>query len=144
MLTITLDQLNARMKDFSYGEEEKANKPHLISEENLDNSKLLMTAAETANFVHNLTFMIGDPVPESSLASYLILLTVKFFDYCYLPCYDNVDIEEWRALIEEMNNSYIHILGQHMKPHHHLGIHFPTDTLKYGPLRYARTIRFLF
>lgn len=49
----TLEQLNDRIVNFSYGEDEKANKPHPISLQNLREDKLRMTASETATFIHN-------------------------------------------------------------------------------------------
>lgn len=137
----TLDQLNTRLKNFSYGEEEKSNKPKAISKEHLNQNKLKMTAAETANFLHNLPFLIGDYIPENNLAWQLVLSTIKFHDFCYLPCYDDNDIMEWKNNIADMHTLYTNICKTHLKPHHHLALHFPTDTLKMGPLRYLRTIR---
>lgn len=137
----TLEQLNKRMQDFSYGEEEKSNTPKLITKKHLDESKLKMTAAETANFVHNIPFLLGDLVPEGNEAWRLKLLTVKFFDFCYLPCYGDKDLADWKQNIADMHTSYINVCETHLKLHHHISIHFPTDTLKMGPLRYLRTIR---
>lgn len=138
---ITLEQLNTRMKNFSYGEQEKSNKPNIIFKEQLENEKFRMTAAEKANFVQNLTFIIGDLIPEDNDVWKLILKTVSFFDFCNLPCFEKEDIAEWREVIKEMNDLYIEVLSQHLKPHHHFATHFPTDTEKFGPLKFARTIR---
>lgn len=137
----TLDQLNNRMKHFSYGEEEKANKPHFILDADLDKINLKMTAAEMTNFVHNLPFIIGDLVPEGHVVWLFLLDTITFFDFCYLPCYENEDLNEWKEIIKRMHEDYIHIFGTHLKPVHHFSIHFPADTKKYGPLRYTRSIR---
>lgn len=138
----TLNELINRMKTFSYGEEEKVNKAHRILKDHLVKGKLKMTAAETSNFIQNITFIIGDLVPEENIVWPLILQTVKFFDFCYLPCYEQDDIREWREIIFEMHDSYIEIFGDHLKPHHHFATHFPADTEKFGPLRYVRTIRY--
>lgn len=137
----TLQQLNCRIKKFSFGEEEKSNKPDLILKAHLDNHKLKMTAAEMASFIHNLTFIIGDLVAEDNPVWPLILSTVKFFDFCYLPCYEQDDIEKWRENIDEMHNLYVTICNTHLKPHHHFATHFPSDTERFGPLKGTRTIR---
>lgn len=68
--------------------------------EHLKNHKLRMTAAETATFIHNITFVIGDLVPHDNDAWQLILNTVKFFDFSYLPCYEEKDLIDWRENIE--------------------------------------------
>lgn len=136
----TLEQLNRRINNFSYAPEEKSNKPGLILKEHLDLSKLKMTAAETATFIQNITFMIGDLVLENHDIWQFILNTVKFFDFCYLPCYEEEDLNEWTKNIDEMHKLYIELCS-HLKPHHHIAIHFPIDTRKFGPLRYMRTIR---
>lgn len=137
----TLQELNRRLKEFSYGEEEKSNKPHLILKDHLDNNKLKMSASETANFLQNITFILGDLIPQDNAVWSLILSTVKFFDFSYLPCYEEEDLEEWRKNIDEMSCLYMQICKTHLKPHHHYSIHFPVDTTKFGPLRYLRTIR---
>lgn len=136
----TIQQLNRRIKEFSYAPEEKSNKPHSILMEHLKNHKLRMTAAETATFIHNITFIIGDLVPHDNDAWQLILNTVKFFDFSYLPCYEEKDLIDWRENIEEMHSLYIEYCDD-LKPHHHIATHFPSDTSRFGPLRYVRTIR---
>lgn len=137
---LTLQELNLRIKEFSYAEEEKSNKPHYILKDHLDNHNLRMTVAETASFIQNITFMIGDYVPEENYTWKLILNTVKFYDLCYLPCYEEEDLNEWTENIDTMHKLYIEICGD-LKPHHHWATHFPSDTRKFGPLKSMRTIR---
>ncbi len=136
----TLKQLNRRIADFHFATEEKTNNPQSILEEHLKNQNLKMTAAEASTFIQNITFLIGDLVIENNEIWRLILETVKFFDLCYLPCYEEDDLNEWTKNIDEMHDSYIELCN-HLMPHHHISIHFPTDTRKLGPLRYMRTIR---
>lgn len=138
---LTLEQFNERIQSFRFGDEEKVNKPQPITKENLDDRKLKMTAAEIGNLIQNISFIIGDLVPQDNVGWSLILKTVHFFDYCYLPCYENDDIIRWTELISDMHHIYISSFNQHLKPKHHYAIHFPSDTKRIGPLRYARTIR---
>lgn len=84
--------------------------------------------------------MVGDFVTEYNDTWQLILNTVKFFDFCYLPCYEEEDLNEWEENIDEMHQLYLHLFS-HLKPHHHFATHFPADTRKFGPLRYTKTIR---
>lgn len=106
----------------------------------MDNHNLRMTVAETASFIQNITFMIGDCVPEENYTWKFILSTVKFYDFCYLPCYEEADLNEWTENIDTMHKLYIEICGD-LKPVHHWATHFPADTRKFGPLKYTKTIR---
>lgn len=99
-----------------------------------------MTAAEMSHFSHNVTFMIGDLVPEHDIVWHF-LCTVKCFDMCYLPSYDDNELEEWSTVIDDMLTFYKDLFEQSLKPVHHTSIHYPADTKKFGPLRYTRTIR---
>lgn len=137
----TLETLNQRIRSFPYGEEEKSNVPSPILESQFKGTKFRMTAAEMFNFTHNITFMIGDLVPEDDTVWCFLLETVKFFDMCYLPSYEDHEIEEWREITDTMLNYYKNIFDLELKPVHHMAIHYPDDTKRYGPFRYNRTIR---
>ncbi len=137
----TLEALNKRLQIFPYGEGEKSNVPRSITKEHLKNDSFRMSAAEMSTFTHHVTFLIGDLVPEDDVVWHFLLATVTFFDMCYLPCYEEQDIEEWKTGIFEMNNFYSSIFERTLKPVHHQASHLPNDTTRYGPLRYTRTIR---
>lgn len=85
MKYFSLEELNRRMISFSYGHDEKSNVPQPIS---VEKQKFSMTAAEMSNFIHNITFLIGDLVPEDDFVWHFLLSTVRFFHTCYLPNYD--------------------------------------------------------
>lgn len=137
----TLDEFNERMRSFPYGEDEKSNIPQPILEDRLKKDRFKMTISEMANFTHNITFMIGDIVPQNDIVWQFLLLTVRFFDLCYLPSYKDGDIELWRTVIDDMLQHYQHLFDYNLKPVQHMAIHYPNDTKKIGPLRYTRTIR---
>lgn len=137
----TLKMLNERMSSFPYGPDEKSNIPRRISAKQLKKKEFKMSATEMSHFVHNITFMIGDLVPEEDPVWHFLLSTVKFYDMCYLPCYDDNQLEAWKNEIEHMLESYKNIFEMSLKPVHHMAIHYPTETKRYGPLRYTRTIR---
>lgn len=91
--------------------------------------------------IDEITFIIGDLVPVNDVVWHFLLSTVQFYDFCYSPGYENQSIEEWRSVISDMLNYYQHLFNCNLKPVHHMAIHYPNDTLKFGPLRYTRTIR---
>lgn len=102
----TLDELNERMRSFPYAEDEKSNIPQPISRKHFKEQKLKMTISEMANFTQNITFMIGDLVPRTDVVWIFLLLTVKFYDKCYLPSYEEQDILEWGVIIDDMLTYY--------------------------------------
>lgn len=153
----TLQKLNDRIKFFNYTEDEKKNVPMPISKDFLrekkkrnkevkkrkttERKKFKMTASEMFNFAHNLIFMIRDLVPEDDIVWQFVLTTIKFLDLSYLPCYEEDDLNEFKEAIASMHNSYKQLFNQTLKPVHHIAIHFPRDTLNFGPMRNLRTIR---
>lgn len=138
----TLQELNRRMATFPFGHE-KANIPQPFTEKQFKKKscKFSMTAAEMSNFMQNITFIIGELVPDDDFVWAFLLSTVKFYDSCYLPSYNDQQIEEWRGEIDHMLSSYQHLFDKTLKPVQHMSIHYPDDTKRFGPLRYTRTIR---
>lgn len=137
----TLEEFNQRMISFRY-DNERSNVPQPISKERFKKRKFSMTAAEMSNLIQNITFIIGNLIPEEDIIWHFLLTNVKFFDLCYLPSYDELQLEEWRSEIDYMLSSYQNLFEQELKPVHHMAIHYPDDTKRYGPLRYTRTIRY--
>lgn len=140
----TLEMLNQRMRSFQYGLDQKSNVPQPILPKHFKNEKFKMTAAEMSNFIHNITFMIGDLVPKEDVVWHFLLSTVQFYDMCYLPSYEDNEIEEWRSGIDYMLRLYQDLFDETLKPVHHMAIHYPDDTKRFGALRYTRTIRYSF
>lgn len=137
----TLDVLNQRMRSFPYADDEKSNIPQPILEDRFKQDKFKMTVSEMANFTQNITFMIGELVPQTDVVWLFLLSTVKFYDMCYLPSYEEQDLEEWSDVINDMLNYYQHLFNYNLKPVHHYAIHYVNDTRKFGALRYTKTIR---
>lgn len=137
----TLDMLNDKIAAFPFGIDEQANIPQPITREHFKNTKFKMSMSEMANFTHNITFIVGELVPENDVVWLFLLSTIRFYDFCLLPCYEDHEIEEWKGVIDDMLRYYQHLFGQNLKPVHHMAIHYPNDTKKFGPLRYTRTLR---
>lgn len=146
----TLDQLNARIKAINYGPDECGNIPAPISEKNLkdpEKKKLKMTAAEMFNFTHNITFLLGDLIPEIDDDGdvdpvwTLILNMVKLLDLCYLPWYEPENIVELRDVIKVFLTDYKELFG-YFQPVFHYLIHYPTNTEIFGPQRDTRILRY--
>lgn len=100
----TLNQLNERVQSFPYGENEKGNKPPLISMKKLRKKKFTMTASEMHCFSRNLGFIVGDMITDiEDIGWELYKKTMRFVDLCFLPAYDDEDIENLDDSCESMN-----------------------------------------
>lgn len=138
----TLQKLNDCLKLFDFNEDERQNIPSPITQKQLkEKEKLRMSASEMNNFAHNLVFIIGNLVPAQDPVWKFVQTTIRFFDLSYLPCYEDEDILLLADTIATMHQLYQNLFETALKPVHHLAIHYPNDTLNFGPLRYLRTIR---
>lgn len=105
-----------------------------------------MNAAEMFNFSQNFTFLIGDLIPEQSEDGEVTRVwefvqnIVKMVDVCYLPWYEPADLRQMKTKIKLVLEDYIE-LGEDLKPKFHYLTHYPTNTRRYGPMRYLQTIR---
>lgn len=105
-----------------------------------------MNAAEMFNFTHNITFLIGDLVPEVwedgevDPVWLFVKNIVKLHDLCYLPWYEPEDLVNLKDVVKLVLEGYQE-LSEYLKPVFHYLTHYPTNTEKYGPLRYVQTIR---
>lgn len=99
-----LPELNERVQSFEYGASEKGNKPPLITMKKLKKKKFTMTASEMNCFSRNLVFIVGDFIADAEDIGWeLYKKTMKFIELCFLPTYDDEDIEDLEASCESMN-----------------------------------------
>lgn len=138
-----LDYLNDQISSIDFGEAEKGNRPTRITMKNLKSFKFKMTSSEMFFFTHHLTFMIGNRVPDNDSVWQHVLATIKMFDVCYLPSYDQEDLEALRASCENFNKGLKDLYGQILQHKCHLLTHYWELTIEFGPLRYVQTIRYL-
>lgn len=146
---LTIEMLNKRIKKINYGPDNCANIPPPISARNLKNKKkkqVKMNAAEMFNFSQNFTFLIGDLIPVQSEDMELLRVwefvknIMKMVDVCYLPWYETEDLVQMKTTIKFVLQDYLE-LGEGLKPKFHYLTHYPTNTERYGPMRYLQTIR---
>lgn len=66
----------------------------------------------------------------------------RFIDMCYMTSYDRSSINTLREVIANMNKMYVKLFKKTLKPKHHFATHYPTLIKKFGPLRYASSMRY--
>lgn len=138
----TIDDLNDRMHSMDFGEMENGNRPVDITIEKIKSGTLKMSSSEMFFFAHHFTLMIGDCVPNEDPVWQLLLTAIKFFDLCYLPSYDQDDIDALREEGEILNRGLMNLFNVNLKHKSHLSTHYDELTQDFGPLRYVVTIRY--
>lgn len=137
----TLEYLNDRMREMDYGEAEKGNLPVRIEKENLKNSKLKMTSSEMFFFAHHFTLMIGHLVPGTDPIWQFVLTTIKFFDLCYLPSYEDEDMENLKKESKNVNQGLLDFFGQNLQHKSHIHTHYRELTDDFGPLKDLKLLK---
>lgn len=145
----TLETLNQGLQDLKYDEHEENNKCRNITMDNLIAKKLKMSASEVHSFAHHLPFVILNIVHEDARDELIIseiwrflLTTLRFLDLTYLHSFDLETIRKLRNVIATMNEMYVRLFDQKLKPKHHFITHYPSLIEKCGPLRYMSSIRY--
>lgn len=59
-----------------------------------------------------------------------------------MTCYDDSSIKTLRKVIATMNEMYVRLFKETLKPKHHYATHYPTLIEKFGPLRYMSSMRY--
>lgn len=137
-----IDYLNNRMRSMDFGEKENGNRPVEITMEHVKSGKLQMTSSEMFFFAHHLTLMIGDVVPDEDPVWQLLLTAIRYFDLCYLPSYDDDDLDALLNESEILNQKLMDLFNVKLKHKSHLSTHYHELTLDLGPLSKVQTIRY--
>lgn len=136
----SLDLLNERISNYNFGHSTK-NKPGLVNQQMLTKKKFKYTAAEMNEFSFNFNILIGDMVPQEDEIWHFVIVFRKVFDIVMSnSCNEDTPLL-LSNLIEEHHTLYKKYFG-HLKPKHHLMVHYPSLIAKIGPLRRIWTMRF--
>lgn len=136
----TLQDLNNRKQNFSYGSKDVKNLSPPITQENLNNRKLKMSASERKTFAHFLPLMIGDLVPMTDEIWKVLLCLINIIDLLLLPEFTESELSLLDKLITQHHSLYIKYFGDLM-PKHHFMVHYTTCIKKSGPLKHLWNMR---
>lgn len=135
----SVETLNSRIQGFPYCEQEKSNKPPIITAEKLK-SKLKMSASEMLCLCKYLGLIIGDLVPHELPLWNLWVKLREIIDFVtssdlHVKAHNRIQV-----LVEEHNLIYQTFFG-HLKPKFHFLTHYHLITRKSGPLTYLWSMR---
>lgn len=75
-------------------------------------------------FAHHFALIVGDLIPDKNYRVWKFLIeTMKFVDMIFLPFYTQQDLDNLASTISKMNEMYIDVFKQNLKPKHHYVTH---------------------
>lgn len=128
----TLDNLNRRVKYFTYLSSEK-NYPPPITRQKLLSGHIVFSASEILCFVRNLRFIIGDLIPNDDPVwnHYLCLLDIT--QILTSQVFTIKLIDHVKYLIENYLENLINLFNCSLRPKHHFLLHYPRIIKVFGP-----------
>lgn len=142
MQYFSLNILNDRKLMFNYGDIEIDHISPAITQSNLANFHLKMTAREMMTFIHLFPLMIGDFVPKDDEVWLFLLNLLEIIDTLLSYEIPRDLAERLQFLIKRHHSQYTHLFNDTLKPKHHLMVHYYNVILKSGPPRNYWCFRF--
>jgi len=138
---ISLETLNFRKKNFSYGFEQKNNSPP-IEKHHLNKFHLKMSARQMMCFVHFFPLMICDLIPEDDEVWVFLLNFLDIIEILLSNKLTQQSVPYLKYLIQKHNSDYVKLFQDNLKPKHHFLTHYPSIILKSGPPRHFWCFRY--
>lgn len=134
----TLDLLNERLSNFSYGFVDIKNKPSEINASSLqndDSNNFKNTASQMWCLLRCLPILIGDKVPRGNLHWQLLILLRQVMDIAFAREITDTMIAHLLCHIEDHHTLFKRLFpGHNLKPKHHFLVHYPFMCKQVGPL----------
>ncbi|XP_051158001.1 uncharacterized protein LOC127279603 [Leptopilina boulardi] len=141
---ITLEELNRRIETFPYNDVEKSNKPMPLfytQGKKCKKLKIKQSASEMLCLVRYLGLMIGDLIPAGNENWKLYQYIRRAIGIITSPKLNISEIAELKKLISKHNALYITLYGP-LKPKMHIWTHYPTVTIRNGPVCHFSSLMF--
>lgn len=141
MLFFLYDILNGRIKLFPFCGSDAANKPAEVPP---NGDRIGGQAVQNWTLLRYFGLIIGDKIPNSDDAVWqFVLLMQQMTALICAPSLSYAQVAYMRVLIEEYLESRTTLFGEvPLRPKHHFLSHYPSLTLKFGPLIRLWTMRF--
>lgn len=138
----TLHELNRLKQTFNYGEQEIGNLSKPISEQNLKNKKMKMSAREMWTFSHFLPLIIGHLIKETDPVWQFVCDLIKLIDILLLPSFNENTLCLLNELVAKHNGQYLKLFKDNLKPKHHFLVHYSRVIRYSGPPKYYWSFNF--
>lgn len=132
---VTITDLNNRLKDFGFGQNDKRNKPPLIPEKLSANGHVIGKATEKWTLFRLLTFVIGDKVPSTNKDWQLYLLLREITEILLAPTLGKSWVSYLGCLIAQFISDFKDLYPDAVTPKVHYLLHYPRLILEFGAPR---------
>ena len=139
----TFEEVNEKLADFEFAAADRGNKPPPLILVRHGHARLKCTQSQMWCFVRILPFLVGCLVPAENDYWDLLLHMLDMIECVCAPAQSRGDVEHMRDVIEDCLDKFKELYPEeNTKPKTHYITHYPTQTLKFGPLCRCWTIRF--
>ncbi|CAG9806439.1 unnamed protein product [Chironomus riparius] len=130
--------LNKLKQEFDYGSIEIGNMGPEISETQIKNFSLMMSASEMKTFLHFLPLMFGHLFKNNVHTKIwkLVLQLVDIGDKLMKRSMEHNDVNYLQILISEYIENRLILFKKNLKPKHHIMLHYRDCILNSGPIRH--------
>ena len=139
---ITITELNEELQKICIGQNDKANKPVLLSERLLQTSGIVGTATQKWCLFRLLPFIMGHRIPPGSRYWHVFLLCRDIEDILMATKVRKDDLACLDLLVHAFLSEMTEVFGTVLTPTCHFLIHYPRLMLMYDPLRSLWCMRF--
>lgn len=140
---ITITELNEELQKFCIGQNDKANKPVLLSERLLRTSGIVGTATQKWCLFRLLPFIMGHRIPPGSRYWHMLLLLCRdIADIVMAAKVTKDELACLELLVTEFLSEMTEVFGNVLIPKCHYLIHYPRLMSLYGPLHSLWCMRF--
>jgi len=136
----SLKVLNDRIFAFDYGPEN--NKPCMISMDHINVGKMKQSASEMLSFIRYFGLLIGDFVPTGEPIWDLYLTLRRVLDITLSTSHEVNNCMLLETAVGEMNELYLKLSKNVLKPKFHFLTHYPTMIKKHGPVVHLWSMRY--
>lgn len=137
----TLQILNDRIENFDYGPD-STSKPCSLSMEHISKGNVRLSASEMLSFLRYFGLIIGDFVPTDDNYWQIYIVLRKILDLVMSTTINEASCELLKVFVSELNELYVTLTGQVLKPKFHFLVHYHSMLLKFGPLVHFWSMRF--
>jgi hypothetical protein len=136
----SLEALNERIGHFVYLD--LGNKPPPVTKAHMLKGDLTYSASEMINFVLYFGLMVGDLVPHDCEVWLYYITLRNLVDTILSKQLSKQHALYLRELVHEHHTLYKDLFKKHLRPKHHLLLHYPRCLLETGPFTHNWGMRF--
>ena len=137
---MSLQEFNDKLMEFDYGYSET--KPSIILVQHLkDEANLHQTGMQIWYLAIFVPFILGPDIDEDDeyYQNYLLLLEITSLAFAHEISLTMIGY--WKIIIDEYLTTFLRLYETHLTPKQHFLVHYPSLTVKFGPLYHFNTLR---